>query len=164
MNEPSRPRPLEPEDVIAGFTSGELSLDQYLARRALSNHVQGLARCYVSTVEDRVVGYYTLSAASLTHLDSPGKLRRNAPDPIPACLLGRLAVDEQSQAAGLGSRLLRHAVLSTVSAADAIGIRALIVHAISDSARRFYSRHGFEASPTDPFHLILPIGDIRRSL
>ena len=163
MSEPSRPRPLEETDQTDGFVSGELSLDQYLVHRALANHAQGIARCYVTTVGSKIAGYYTLSAASVARSDTPGKVRRNAPDPIPACLLGRLAVDRDFQGSGLGSRLLRHAVLSTAAAADSIGIRVLLVHAIDDAAVQFYLKHGFQASPSDPFHLLLPLTDVAPS-
>ena len=80
----------------------------------------------------RVVGYYSLAAGSVLHTEATGRVRRNMPDPVPAALLGRLAIDQAWQGRGLGSALLRDAVLRVVGAAEAIGVCALLVHAISD--------------------------------
>jgi len=161
-----RPRPIEPTDNTAGFESGEASLDRYLADRALTNHVTDLARCYVCVDSDgtKVVGYYTLSAVAVEHASLPGPARRNAPDPVPAVLLGRLAVDRKAQGSGLGRLLVRDATLSTLAAADRIGVRLLIVHALHQQAAAFYSTLGFKPSPTDPLHLYLLLSDARASL
>lgn len=161
-----RPRPIEQADRTTGFDSGELSLDRYLTDRALANHVAGFARCYVCVDDtiDRIAGYYTLSAVAIEHARLPGRIRRNAPNPVPAVLLGRLAVDRTAQGSGLGRLLVRDAILSTLAAADRIGVRLLIVHALHDNAAAFYSVLGFSASPTDPLHLYLSLGDARASL
>ena len=161
-----RPRPIEPADVTAGFDSGETSLDRYLIERALVNHVSGFARCYVSVESggDRIVGYYTLSAVAIEHAHLPGRARRNAPNPVPAVLLGRLAVDRAAQGSGLGRHLVRDALLSTLAAADRIGVRLLIVHALHDAAAAFYASLGFAPSPTDPLHLYVLLADVRASL
>ena len=162
----SRPRPIEADDDVAAFRSGEVSLDDYLRQRALANHVSDLARCYVCVDMDehRVVGYYTLSAVAIERAGLPGRVRRNAPDPVPAALLGRLAVDENVHGSGLGRMLVRDAVLSTLAAADRIGVRILLVHALHERAASFYRVHGFSPSPTDPLHLYLLTGDARASL
>jgi len=161
-----RPRPIEPTDTTAGFDSGEASLDRYLAERALANHVVGFARCYVcvETPSTRIVGYYTLSAVAVEHAQLPGRARRNAPNPVPAVLLGRLAVDRTAQGSGLGRLLVRDAILSTLAAAERIGVRLLIVHALHDGAADFYRALGFEPSPTDPLHLYVLLSDARASL
>jgi predicted N-acetyltransferase YhbS len=161
-----RPRPIEPTDTTTNFDSGEASLDRYLAVRALANHVAGFARCYVclDSESGRVVGYYTLSAVAVDHASLPGRARRNAPDPVSAVLLGRLAVDKKAQGTGLGRLLVRDAVLSTLAAADRIGARILIVHALHESAAAFYSSLGFRPSPTDPLHMYLLLSDARASL
>lgn len=161
-----RPRPIEPADRLAGFDSGEASLDRYLVDRALANHVSDLARCYVCVdgVDNRVVGYYTLSAVAVAHAELPGRARRNAPNPVPAVLLGRLAVDRKARGSGLGRLLVRDAILSTLAAADRIGVRLLIVHALHDEAAAFYATLGFKPSPTSPHHLFLLLGDARASL
>lgn len=163
---PQQPRPIEPTDNTSDFDSGEPSLDGYLADRALTNHLADLARCYVCIDSDdnKVVGYYTLSAVAVEHANPPGRVRRNAPDPVPAVLLGRLAIDAKAQGAGLGRFLVRDAILSTLAAADRIGVRMLLVHALHERAVGFYEALGFNRSPTDPLHLYLLLADARRSL
>lgn len=161
-----RPRPIRQTDHAAGFDSGAPSLDRYLADRALTNHVSDLARCYVCIDDEsnKVVGYYTLSALAVEHESLPGRARRNAPNPVPAVLLGRLAVDRKAQGSGVGRLLVRDAILSTLAAADRIGVRLLIVHALHGEAARFYTALGFKPSPTDPLHLYLLLNDARASL
>lgn len=161
-----RPRPIETTDSTAGFESGESSLDRYLTDRALTNHLSDLARCYVCMASNRVVGYYTLSAVAVEHASLPGRARRNAPNPVPAVLMGRLAVDRKAQGSGLGlgRSLVRDAGLSTLAAADRIGVRLLLVHALHHQAAGFYATLGFKPSPTDPLHLYLLLSDARASL
>ncbi|WP_370289440.1 GNAT family N-acetyltransferase [Nocardioides sp.] len=163
---PQRPRPIASGDRTAGFDSGEESLDRYLVDRALTNHLNDLARCYVTVDRgtDRVLGYYTLSAVAIARADVTGRARRNAPDPVPAVLLGRLAVDISAQGSGLGKALVRDAILSTLAAADTIGVRLLLVHALHQAAADFYAALGFRPSPTDSLHLYLLLADARSSL
>lgn len=161
-----RPRPIHAADQTADFDSGEVSLDRYLRQRAIANHLADLARCYVSVDGDsgRVVGFYTLSAVAIEHADLPGRTRRNAPEPVPAVLLGRLAVDRRAQGSGLGRWLVRDAIVSTLAAADRIGVRVLLVHALHAEAAAFYQSLGFRPSPTDPLHLLLALRDARATL
>lgn len=163
---PRQPRPIEATDNTTDFDSGEESLDRYLADRALSNHLADLGRCYICIDGDteKVLGYYTLSAVAVEHADLPGKVRRNAPNPVPAVLMGRLAVDTKAHGSGLGRFLVRDAILSTVAAADRIGVRILLVHALHEQAATFYETLGFKRSPTDPLHLYLLLADARKSL
>nr|WP_276570168.1 GNAT family N-acetyltransferase [Thiocystis violacea] len=93
-----------------------------------------------------------------------GRLRRNMPDPIPVVVLGRLAVDQSLQGSGVGRALVRDACLRVMAAADAIGIRGLIVHALSPSTQAFYERVGFDPSPLDPMTLMANINDLREGL
>ena len=158
----SAPRPIRADDDVANFDSGESSIDDYLRNRALSNHVEGASRCYVTCRSGRVVGFYALASASVERQSTPGAVRRNMPDPIPVILLSRLAVDTREQNKGLGKLLLRDAISRSVQAADLIGVRAMLVHAINDGARSFYYAHGFDPSPTDPLHLVLLIRDVRQ--
>jgi GNAT superfamily N-acetyltransferase len=164
---PRQPRPIAATDITADFDSGEPSLDRYLAARALANHVGDVARCYICLDGDddgKILGYYTLSAVAVEHAHLPGRVRRNAPDPVPAVLLGRLAVDTKAQRAGLGHLLVRDAILSTLAAADRVGVRILLVHALHERAAGFYESLGFKRSPTDPLHLYLLLADARGSL
>lgn len=157
-----RPRPIQADDDISGFDSGEPELDEYLRKRAYANHEAGASRCYVTANDEGVVvGYYALASAVILHSGVPGKVRRNMPDPIPAILLSRLAVDAKAQDTGLGGRLLRDAILRTLEAADVIGVRVLLVHALHERARSFYEHYGFEQSLTDPLHLHVMLKDLR---
>lgn len=163
---PQQPRPIEATDNTTDVASGEESLDRYLSDRALTNHLADLGRCYVciDTDTEKVLGYYTLSAVAVEHADLPGKVRRNASNPVPAVLLGRLAIDTKAQGSGLGRFLVRDAILSTLAAADRIGVRILLVHALHEQAAPFYEKLGFKRSPTDPLHLYLLLADARKSL
>lgn len=160
----SLPRPIAEDDDTTEFDSGEASLDDYLRRPALVNHVQGTSRCFLTCRDGRVVGYYALASASVQHSDVAGKVRRNMPDPVPVILLSRLAVDRKEQGSGLGQNLLRDAILRSVEASDIVGVRAILVHALNDTARAVYAHFDFEPSPTDPLHLLLLIKDARAAV
>jgi predicted N-acetyltransferase YhbS len=156
------PEKLSPAHDVSGFDSGEPALDDWLCRRALPNETSGASRTYVVCVDRKVVGYYALSAGAVGHAQAPGRIRRNMPDPIPVLVLGRLAVDRNVHGKGVGTGLLRDAVLRTLQAAEIAGIRAILVHAISDAAKQFYEKHGFIASPVDAMTVMIAISDVRR--
>ncbi len=160
----SAPRPIGEGDEVAGFDSGELSLDGYLRGRALANHVEGASRCFVTCRGGQVVGYYALASAAVERAATPGRVRRNMPDSVPVILLSRLAIDAKHRGQGLGAQLLRDAITRAVAAAEIIGVRALLVHAVDEQARAFYARFDFEPSPTDPLHLLLLMKDARALL
>jgi GNAT superfamily N-acetyltransferase len=152
------PALLTADHKLNDFHSGVASLDEWLVRRALANQVSGAARTYVVADEDgRVVGYYALASGALAVADAPGRLRRNMPDPIPMAILGRLAVSQHMQGKGIGVAMLKDAVLRVKQAADVVGIRGVLVHAISEEARRFYEHFGFMGTPTHPMTLVLSI-------
>jgi GNAT superfamily N-acetyltransferase len=159
----SAPEALTPDHIVDTFNCGEVELDQWLKRRALANQQSGASRTFVTQANSIVIGYYALAAGSLQHDAAPGSIRRNMPVPIPVAVLGRLAIDQSWQGKGLGEDLLRHAILQVNHAAENLGIRALIVHALSEPARNFYLRHHFQASPIDPMTLIIRIDDIIRN-
>ncbi len=142
------------------FRCGEPALDEWLQRHALNNQQSGASRTFVIADQDRVIGYYALAAGSVTRTDAPPRLRRNMPDPIPVAVLGRLAVDERWQQAGLGASLLKDALLRCRAAAVEIGFVAVLVHALSENAKAFYQRAGFLESPIHPLTLVLPIKSI----
>jgi GNAT superfamily N-acetyltransferase len=160
-----RPRPLAPGDVTTAFRSGAAELEEWLARHARAAASAGSARTFVSVSADRVAGYYGLAAGAVEGSAAAGRLGRGMPGhPVPVVVLARLAVDPRDQGRGVGRGLLRDAILRTLTAADSIGVRALILHARDPSAAAFYARHGFEASPTDAVHRVLLLKDIRASL
>lgn len=136
------------------------------ADRALTNLLTDLSCCYVCVDHDtdKVLGYYTLSAVAVEPANLPGKVRHNAPNPVPAVLMGRLAIDATARGSGWGQFLVRDAILSTLAAADRIGVRVLLVHAIHEPAATFYEKLGFKRSPTDQLHLYLLLADARKSL
>jgi GNAT superfamily N-acetyltransferase len=157
----SQPRPIGEHDDYATFDSGEPTLDDYLRSRALANHVEGASRCFVTCRDGRVVGFYALASASVERSSAPGRVRRNMPNPVPAILLSRLAIDRKEQGKGLGRHMLRDAITRCVQAADLVGVRVLLVHALHEEAKAFYRHFEFEPSPTDPLHLLLLIKDAR---
>jgi GNAT superfamily N-acetyltransferase len=142
---------------LSGFESGEPTLDNWLKQRALRNEGHGASRTYVVCVDHHVVAFYSLATGSVGSELVPGRLRRNMPEPIPVMVLGRLAVDLAWQRHGVGKALLRDAILRTVQVAAVVGVKALMVHALSERATRFYEAHGFSPSPPNPRTLFLPL-------
>jgi GNAT superfamily N-acetyltransferase len=142
---------------LTNFSCNQPSLDEWLRKRALTNQNNGASRTYVITENARVVGYYALAAGSVSASEVPGKIKRGMPNPIPVMVLGRLAVDSAWQGHGLGTDLLRDAVLRTMQAARIGGIRALLVHAIDDRTANFYLRSGFLTSAVRSLTLFLPL-------
>lgn len=158
MEQVSSPELLRLGHHVEAFECGEESLDSWLKRRALRNQETGASRTYVVCEKGgRVVGYYALAAGAVLHADAPRSIRRNMPDPIPVVVLGRLAVDIAWQGRRLGSSLLADAVRRALQAADAVGVRALVLHALSERAKQFYEKHGFRSSPTDPMDLMITL-------
>jgi GNAT superfamily N-acetyltransferase len=155
------PQPLGPAHRLDAFHSGEASLDAWLRRRAAANQVSGASRTFVVCDGDAVVGYYALATGAVTVASSPGRLRRNMPDPIPVVVLARLAVDQAWQGRGIGRALFKDAALRILNAAEAVGIRDIVVHAISDAAKRFYVSLGFEESPREPMLLMVTLADLK---
>lgn len=151
------PAPLAADDQLGDFACGVEGLDDWLKRRARVNQVSGASRTYAVTVNQKVVGYYCLASGALALNNAPPSLRRNSPDPVPVAIIGRLAVDKKWQGQGLGVALLQDAVIRTSQAASILGIRGLLVHALSEEAKAFYEHHGFIASPTQPLTLILSL-------
>ncbi|MDE2894022.1 MAG: GNAT family N-acetyltransferase [Chloroflexota bacterium] len=152
---------LTTEHRTESFDCGDASLNQWLRRRALRNQGDGSSRTWVVTLDDRVVGYYASSAAALARSEVPGRMRRNQPDPLPAMLLGRLAVDSEHQGRGLAGALLKHFLLKSLEVAQLTGLRLVLVHAKDRQVANFYAHFGFESSPFDDLTLMLLIKDIQ---
>jgi len=160
----SPPELLADRHQIADFNSGEASLDDWLNRRARANQVSGATRTYVLCVKERVIGYYALASGAVTVESAPGRFKRNMPNPIPVAVLARLAVDRGWQGRGIGRALFQDAARRVAHAADAIGIRGIVVHAISEQAKSFYVALGFDASPREPMMLTVTLADVRAAL
>lgn len=161
QGKPQPPEPLKPTHKLNDFDSGNIELDDWLKHRAYKNEQGGASRTYVVSIEQKVIGYYCLAAGAVSNVNAPGRVRRNMPDPIPVIVIGRLAVDRSWQGKRLGRALLRDAVLRTLQVSEIAGIRAIVVHAISEQARQFYESCGFIPSPTAPMTLVVSLKDAR---
>lgn len=158
------PEPLTAEHDPGNFDSGTPSLDEWLRRRALLNQASGASRTFVVCAGPVVAGYYALAASAVATDAAPGRFRRNMPDPIPVAVLGRLAVDRSRQGEGIGRALFQDAAMRVTAAASNLGIRGLLVHAISEEAKAFYVRLGLSVSPLDPMMLMTTMADLENSL
>ncbi|WP_155751881.1 GNAT family N-acetyltransferase [Scytonema sp. UIC 10036] len=158
------PQPIKPDHQLEDFESGNQELDDWLKKRSLKNEDNGASRTYVVTSGQKVIAYYCLASGSILNATAPGRVRRNMPDPIPVMTIGRLAVDRNWQGKGIGYALIRDAVLRTLQAATIAGIRAILVHAISEEAKQFYEKCGFMPSPVAPMTLMVTIADAKNAL
>jgi GNAT superfamily N-acetyltransferase len=147
---------------VNGFECGEPALDHGLKHRALQNERHGASRTYMVCVEHRVIADFGLATAQIESRRACPTLRRNMPDPIPMLVLCRLAVDRACQRHGLGSLRLRDAILRTVQVSDVVGVKGLLVHALTDAAARFYESHGLHRSPTEERTLFLSLAEVLR--
>ncbi len=160
----SAPEPLAEQHQVDSFSSGVASLDEWLRRRAKANQQSGATRTFVLCDGGVVVAYYAFASSAVAVAATPGKFRRNMPDPIPVVVLARLAVDRARQRQGVGRALFQDAARRVLHAADAIGIRGLLVHALSEDAVTFYRSLGLSPSPLDPMTLMVTLADLRASL
>lgn len=160
----SAPKLLATDHELQTFSSGVTTLDEWLKRRAMKNQVTGASRTFVICDGRRVVGYYCLASSAVAMVEATGRFRRHLPDPIPAVILGRLAVDVSCQGRGLGRALVRDAGYRVLQAADILAIRGLLVHALSAEAKSFYQHIGFDASALDPMTLMITLSDLQASL
>src|SRR6185295_16118042 len=149
MNDRPRIEKLRPDHYVDLFDCGQEALNRFLVRYAFQNQQAEASQTYVALIGDDVVGFYPLVVAQVEYDDAPQRLRKGlAKHPIPLMLLARLAVATSRQGKGLGSGLLKDAMLRTLQTADIAGIRAIAVHAKDDNARALYGRFGFVAAPT----------------
>jgi len=152
------PCPLKQEHQLSQFNCGVSALDHWLKHKALANERSRATRTYVLSTKDRkVIGYYALAAASIAAIEVPRKIKRNIPDPIPVMVLGRLAIDLKFRSKRLGDALLRDAILRIIQTSEIVGVKAILVHAISEQAKQFYLDRSFITSPINPMTLLLPI-------
>jgi GNAT superfamily N-acetyltransferase len=158
------PEKLSKIHQLDAFSCGVESLDGWLKRFAWINQQSDLTTTYVVHRAAHVVGYYSLTAGSMSREDAIARVAKGTPNhPIGVVVLARLAVDVSEQGSGLGRALLKDALQRAASAADIIAVRAVLVHALNDDARRFYMQFDFEPSPVQPLHLMLLMKDIHAS-
>jgi GNAT superfamily N-acetyltransferase len=153
--------PLHTTHERTGFNCGVESLDRYLKKQACQDIKRRISRVFVVTFLDKpnkILGYYSLSTLSIQLCQLPEKLARKLPKyPIPAALIGRLAVSSGAQGNGIGKMLLVDAIKRTMSVGDQIAIYAMAVDAINAEAERFYEQFGFTLLSGDSRRLFLPL-------
>lgn len=149
--------PLEKHHLTAVFECGAAELDSWLRDYVWVNHQSGKARVFVAIRGDQVVGYYALATTGVEKIAAPDELKKGGvPGQIPCLLLARLAVDRAEGNRGMGKGLLVDAIRRAARVSEDVAVRALLIHARNDEARRFYEHLGeFVQSPTDPLHLFL---------
>lgn len=153
--------PLSKQHDRSQFHCGIPELDHYIKEHVSQDVKRRLNSAFVAVSGKRVVGFYSLSATSISREDLPEKISRKLPKyPIPAVLLGRLAVDQAYQGQGLGKVLLVNAMKRAFSASQAVGMYALIVDAKDSAAKQFYEHFGFQAFESHPMRLFLPMETI----
>jgi len=154
---------LQRDHAVDAFDCGREELSRFLQQHALQNQQSGGAQTYVGLVDQTVVGYYALAVGLVEQEHAPERVKKGlARHSIPIMLLARLAVDRHWQKQGIGAALLRDAMLRTLQAAEIAGIRALVVHAKDDGARKFYEHFDFLPSPSDPLQLFMLLKDARK--
>jgi GNAT superfamily N-acetyltransferase len=158
------PAPLADHHQLGAFSSGVVTLDDWLRRRARANQISGASRSFVICNDFVVVGYYALTSGAISAAAAPSRFRRNMPEPIPVAVFGRLAVDQTLHGQGIGRALFRDSALRVMQAAATIGIRGMLVHAISDEAKAFYLALGLSESPLEPMTLMVTLTDLRATL
>jgi GNAT superfamily N-acetyltransferase len=156
------PALLDTTHHLDAFQSGVDTLDYWLRHRARKNQASGASRTYVVCDASRVLAYYCLASGALSsEQSSSSRFSRNMPNPIPVVILGRLAVDRSLHGKGIGRGLVRDACLRVLQAADILGIRGIVVHALSLEAKSFYEKMGFDAAKNDPMMLMITLNDLR---
>ena len=158
------PCPIAGTHHVTSFDCGDTTLNDWLQRRAIKNENSGASRTFVACEDNTVIGYYSLAVGAIAREETSGKVRRNMPDPIPVMVLGRLAVDVNWQGKHIGIGMLKDAIQRTIIVAEQAGIRALLVHALSDKARSFYQRWGFHESPTNDMTLMIALDEARKAM
>ena len=158
------PAPISDHHVVSDFDCGQRSLNDWLKKRAIKNESTGASRTFVVCDDDTVIGYYTLAVGAVTREEASGKIRRNMPELIPVMILGRLAVDQRWQGKRIGVGMLKDAILRTLIVAEQAGIRAMLIYALSEEAKRFYLQCGFHESPLNELTLMITLDQARKAI
>jgi len=160
------PRPLAATDDRESFDCGRDALNQWLRRHAWRNQQSGASRTSIicDQATGAIAGYVSLSAAQIERAFLPKPAQRNQPDPLPAILLGQLAVDRGQQGRGHARSLLWFALNTAVRLSRDIGCFGVLTHPLDDDVRDFYRRFGFETLPGDPDRaMMVRIIDLERN-
>ncbi len=160
-----RIEPLGVEHDRSAFSCGDDALDRYLREHAGQDLRRHLSTVFVlfDVTNGSVAGYYTLSACEVDPTGLPRDIAKRLPRrPMPATLIGRLAVDLGYRGRRLGKGLLADALIRASAASRDIGAMAVIVDAKDDRARGFYEHFGFRRFEDNPYRLFLPMSDAER--
>ena len=163
----SKPAPITSAHDVSQFDCGNAVLNEYLVKYAIANASAGMARTFVATLPNQstVVGYFSIAAGSIEREAATERVAKGTPKhAIPVVLLARLAVDLKYQGQKLGAGLLKQALLKILEASSIIGVRAVLVHAKHQKAANFYAQFGFVPSPSNPFHMLLILKDIAKTV
>lgn len=146
------------------FKCGIASLDDYIKKQATQDLKRRISRVFIASDAGKpsiIMGYYTLSSLSIDIGHLPEALLRKLPKhPLPAALIGRLAVSKHVQGTGVGKMLLIDALKRTLAVSDEIAIYAMVVDAINEEAERFYRQFGFRQLSYENRRLFLPLKQI----
>lgn len=149
------------------FSCGTPALDNYIRQQARQDIKRRISRVFVARSHDHprtILGYYTLSSLSIDLAALPDETSRKLPrHPIPAALLGRLAVDVSARGTGIGKMLLMDAITRTLTVSSEIAIYAMVVDAIDADAQGFYQQYGFLPLSQDSLRMFLPLKSIQTS-
>ncbi len=160
------PRPLTADDERDGFDCGRDSLNAWFHRHAWHNQDSGATRTTVicDSESGAIAGYVGLTAAQIERVWLPKAQQRNRPDPLPAILLGQLAVDVRYHRRGIARSLMFYALTTAVRLSEQIGCFCVLTHTLDDGVRAFYRSFGFEELPGDPSHsMVVRIKDLKMS-
>lgn len=165
MNPGPRIEKLRRDHEVDGFDCGKEPLNRFLIRHAFQSQMSDAAQTYLAVEGPQVVGYYSLAVSEVTYDDAPERLVKGlARHPVPIMLLARLAIASSHHGRGLGSGLLRDAMLRTLQVAEIAGVRGLATQAKDEQARAFYARYDFVPSRSDPMHMMMLLKDARAAL
>ena len=159
----SPPQRIKSEHIVENFDCGESSLNDWLKKRAIKNDITDASRTYVVCCDKIVVAYYSLHLGCIQHKEALGKIKLNMPEPIPALVLGRLAVDVKHQGKGLARVLIKDMFLRAIQVSDLAGTKAVLVKALNEDVTAFYQSFGFVQSKTNPLLLMKAISEVRVS-
>jgi len=155
---------LQKQHDRSNFFCGEESLDKYIKQQANQDIKRRISRIFVANSQqqpDQILGYYSLSSLSIELSTLPMELAKKLPrQAVPCALIGRLAVNKQSQGNGLGKLLLVDAIKRTLSVSQNIAVYAMIVDSINDQSSIFYKKFGFSSLNTDSHRLYLQLQTI----
>lgn len=150
--------PLGSQHDRAAFTCGQPDLDEWFRHRASQDEKRNLARIFVASDDDGVVGFYSLSSYTLTLADLPPNIAKKLPryEALPAALIGRLARAERARGQRIGETLMADAIRRILEAGQSVAVFAILVDAKDDKAVELYLRFGFRSFPSRPSRLFLP--------